>query len=130
MTKYIITFLIIAVSMVSCSKEDQTKSVEYLVIGLKKPFTIVMLDDEGSSITQDITPDSTINNWTYSKIYDMTRGEAVYLYIKTTENIDEVPRFFNAGIRIDNKYQYQRKGSDNIDNNNFYEVKMSGIVPL
>ncbi len=130
MTKYIITFLIIAVSLVSCSKDDQTKSVEYLVIGLKKPFTIVMLDDEGSSITQDITPDSTINNWTYSKIYDMTRGEVVYLYIKTTENIDEVPRTFNAGIRIDNKFQYQRKGSDNINSENLYEVKMSGIVPL
>ncbi len=127
MTKYIITFIIIAISMISCSKDEQTNKVEYMITGLTDPYLIVMLDGEGNSISENVTPVSP--SWEYSKSYDMTRGEAVYLYVKFKENTDDSP-MFSAGIIIDNKYRYQRKGYDINTGDSLFEIKMAGIVPL
>ena len=127
MTKYIITLLIIVVSMVSCSKDEQTEHVEYMITGLTDPYTIVMLDDEGNSISETVSPLSPA--WEYSQSYDIEKGEPVYLYVKFKENTDNSPKF-SVGIIIDSKYRYQRRGYDKTIGDSIYEVKIAGIVPL
>ncbi len=124
--KNIIIILILVLGIVSCTKQVETKQVKYMVTGLSDPYQVVMIDAEGATTSQSVSPVAFDYEW--NKKYEIENGEPVYLYIKFKEDIKDSPKF-NVGIIIDGKYNYQRKGWDKNIGDSIYEVKISGVVP-
>ncbi len=127
MRKFIILLAIVSIAFVSCTKNEDTKVVNYMVTGLSDPYDAVFFDNDGNSISKTVIPGAFEYEW--NKSYEIKNGEPVYLYIKFKENIDNSPKF-SVGIIIDGKYQYQRKGYDKTIGDTIYEVKVAGIVPI
>ncbi len=126
MKKYLILF-IAAIALLSCNKTSEEKHVEYMITGLTDPYSLVFMDADGKSISENVSPLRIDSEW--SQEYDITEGEPVYLYVKFKENIKNSPKF-SVGIIIDGKYSFQRKGWDKNTGDTIYEVKVSGIVPF
>ena len=127
MKKLLIVIIIVAIGLVSCTKKEETKVVEYMITGLTDPYNVVFLDDEGNSISKKVSPIAVDYEWSQS--FEKGNGEPVYLFLKFKENIKDSPKF-SAGIIIDGKYEYQRRGWDKNIGDSIYEVKVAGIVPI
>ena len=127
MRNLLLILVIMSFGIISCTKNEDTKVIEYMVTGLSDPYNAVFFDNDGKSINKMVIPGAVDFEW--KKSYKIKNGEPVYLYLKFRENIKDSPKF-SVGIIIDGKYQYQRKGWDKNIGDSIYEVKVAGIVPI
>ena len=130
MKKIYVLIAILGIIAVSCQKDSDPKTVNYMITGLADPYSIVYLDNDGKSVSEYITPNGLSDKWVES--FSMDEGAMVYLYIKFTEDISS-NMDFSMGILIDGKYYKQAKHFDkesSATGNLIFEVKRSGIVPF
>ncbi len=120
------TIFFFAIGLSSCTKESDSKNVDYLITGLSSPYTITYINENGKSISATVHPKSVRSQW--KKHYQMKQGSPVYLYAKFKENIAFTNRF-NIGILINGKYHYQSLYYDKNLGDTLYEVKIAGVVP-
>ncbi|OYT11732.1 MAG: hypothetical protein B6I18_03140 [Bacteroidetes bacterium 4572_112] len=76
MRKFIILLAIVSIAFVSCTKNEDTKVVNYMVTGLSDPYDAVFFDNDGNSISKTVIPGAFEYEW--NKSYEIFYLNARY----------------------------------------------------
>jgi hypothetical protein len=116
-------------ALISCEKDNDEVTVQYVVKGLTKKFRVAYLNENGNTVYLD----SVVNkNWTYT--FKGEQGDLVYLFLRHQEDVSYMTKFqfriiVNGKIYKD-AYTYDiDRGIVNKDSLR-YEILRSGVVPF
>ncbi len=124
----LLSFLVIAIS---CQKERDEVEVMYYIKGLSQDYQVTYLNEDGKTISENVSPGSITNIWTHN--FKGVPGELVYLYAKYFD-IDPPNDKFRVMIKVNGKMLKYADEYDNTtltaDSTTAYEVKRSGVIPF
>lgn len=126
MKKLIILFAISALFF-SCEKDEDMKSVKYLVSNSESGFTVIFTDENGEKQPAQAVPAaSTDDEWVMT--FSAEPGNVVYLAVTDTVRTS----FVQVKIFVDGKVYKQgsRAKDPSIGEQNLIPVVVSGVVPF
>lgn len=112
----------------SCDKVEEQK-VTYLITGLKTPYFVTYLNEEGVEVNLKVTPKSSGEQFIVS--FFAESGDLVYLYSKFYDQ-NLIPTVFKHRILLNGKvfkeaYNYDKESL--VDSVKTYYIRRSGTVP-
>lgn len=112
----------------SCQKDQDLRKVTYQIGGLKDPYKVVYLNENGETITKTVTPVSASKPWIMT--FNKNEGEIIYVYLEHKEKFSPGSMTFYAGIYVDGKAYQVARSHDLSVGDSIFKVKRAGTVPF
>lgn len=100
MKRNILIIAVLSLFLGACETDFEQKQVVYKVRGLAQPYTVVFMDENGASISEQVAPASTDYTWSYT--WTGEQGSILYLYLKYFD-VNPPDDKFRVSILVDGK---------------------------